>query len=224
MPNGISYTPDGQSIYPEYLADTELFQCPSSETYTEDDWHFGNNPLFPVDPCAATNDSYVYLGWGILEEHVILEGADPNATPPSSAVDSAFVAVFVDPSVPSGVLFENAFDFELTGEAFDQDLSIQTINPSSTDRPIHRLREGIERFYITDINSPADSAMAQSTLPVMWDRVATDVNRDGFNHLPGGANVLYLDGHVDYLKFPGAHPTSRAYAFVISTLYDVIYP
>ena len=23
-----------------------------------------------------------------------------------------------------------------------------------------------------------------------------------FNHLPGGANVLYMDGHVEFLKYP----------------------
>ena len=219
VPNGSSFVPDGQSIYPEYLSDTELFQCPSSSTYTKNDWHFGNNPAYPVDPCATTNDSYVYLGWGILEEHVILDGADPNASVPSTTIDPDFVSVFADNTTFGGVLYENFFDFLLTGAAYDKDLSLQSVNPAATDRPIHRLKEGIERFYITDINNPAASAMAQSTLPVMWDRTATNVKRDGFNHLPGGANVLYFDGHVDYLNFPGDHPTSRGYAFVISELY-----
>ena len=27
-----------------------------------------------------------------------------------------------------------------------------------------------------------------------------------FDHTPGGSNVLYLDGHVQFLKFPGDFP------------------
>ena len=26
-----------------------------------------------------------------------------------------------------------------------------------------------------------------------------------FNHLPGGANVLYMDGHVEFLKYQGSN-------------------
>ena len=66
---------------------------------------------------------------------------------------------------------------------------------------LFRLREGVERFMITDINNPAGSAQAQSTLPMMWDRVA--VNPAGFSHIPGGGNVLFMDGHVEFFKYPG---------------------
>ena len=41
--------------------------------------------------------------------------------------------------------------------------------------------------------------MAQSTLPIMMDQFATDVTE--FNHIPGGANVLYMDGHVEFLRY-----------------------
>jgi prepilin-type processing-associated H-X9-DG protein len=68
------------------------------------------------------------------------------------------------------------------------------------------LREGIERFVITDINNPGASASAQSDAAVMWDNsytnqgALTDLNT--FNHVPGGANVLYMDGHVEFAKYP----------------------
>jgi len=80
---------------------------------------------------------------------------------------------------------------------------------------IFRLKEGVERFLITDINNPAASAQSQSTVPVFIDswsqkgKMADGVvgNRlDVFNHLPGGANVLYLDGHVDYLRYKESYP------------------
>ncbi len=68
------------------------------------------------------------------------------------------------------------------------------------------LREGIERFMITDINNPASSASAQSNAAIMWDNsFSTEGAISGsgnFNHVPGGANILYMDGHVAFAKYP----------------------
>jgi len=89
---------------------------------------------------------------------------------------------------------------------------------SLLDPHVYRLREGIERFMITDINNPAGSAKGQSELPVMWDawgQSFNSVNPDDarnaemvFNHIPGGINVLYMDGHVEFLRYskPGPIP------------------
>ena len=83
---------------------------------------------------------------------------------------------------------------------------------------IYRLRDGIERFLITDINNPAGTAPAQSTLPVMMDgwgqsRRMQDSDEDDpgagvmtYNHLPGGCNVLYMDGHVEFIRFGTRFP------------------
>jgi len=78
-----------------------------------------------------------------------------------------------------------------------------------------RLKEGIERFFITDINNPAAGARAQSNIVTMWDCWATDnsifAGAAGsgsaiFNHIPGGSNVLYMDGHVAFVKYGEACP------------------
>ena len=66
---------------------------------------------------------------------------------------------------------------------------------------VYRLREGIERFMITDINNPAASAMAQSSLFIMMDQLAGTGAVGYFNHIPGGCNVLYMDGHVAFVKY-----------------------
>ncbi len=82
---------------------------------------------------------------------------------------------------------------------------------------IHRLREGVERFMIVDINNPGATALAQSELAVMWDFVSVKIEK--FSHIPGGSNVLYLDGHVEFKKYPGNDfPTHAAYA-----LYSRVY-
>jgi prepilin-type processing-associated H-X9-DG protein len=75
-----------------------------------------------------------------------------------------------------------------------------------------RNREGIERFFITDINNAGASASAQSSIAVMWDAWADNINffkansTASFNHVPGGSNVLYMDGHVEYVKYKSKYP------------------
>ena len=65
-----------------------------------------------------------------------------------------------------------------------------------------RIREGMERFFITDINNPAGSAKAQSDIVVMTDLTKKagfgSPSRTNFNHIPGGANILFMDGHVEF--------------------------
>ena len=225
VPNSRSLLPDVQSMYPEYINDLEIFQCPSSPDFTQNDWHLADDPALAVDPCAYTKDSYVYLGWAILDEHVEVEGANPNANPPDASIDPLFLRLFADPATWTGVFWDHVNSWWETGDStvYDKDLSFQTVDPASTEAPIYRWREGIERFLITDINNPAATAQAQSTVPIMWDRFAENINRDGFNHLPGGANVLYLDGHVDFLRYPTVHPVTRAYAAMITYFYNSLY-
>jgi len=86
---------------------------------------------------------------------------------------------------------------------------------------INRLRDGIERFFITDINNPAAGGLAQSDIITMFDAYAYLEPGTGgffnfhgnnsaviarFNHVPGGSNVLFLDGHVEFIKYKADHP------------------
>ena len=32
---------------------------------------------------------------------------------------------------------------------------------------------------------------------------------DRYNHLPGGSNVLFMDGHSEFARFPGAFPATQ---------------
>lgn len=90
----------------------------------------------------------------------------------------------------------------------EQDIQL----PAPDGRTAYRLREGIERFLITDINNPAAANQAQSEVYIFWD--ITSVIASNFNHIPGGSNVLYMDGHVEFIRFPGParSPVSRAFA------------
>ena len=83
-------------------------------------------------------------------------------------------------------------------------------------KTLYRLREGIERFLITDINNPAASAKAQSEVYVMWDLLST--RAQSFNHVPGGSNVLYMDAHVEFIRFPGEQPITANVAVLAGAL------
>lgn len=87
-----------------------------------------------------------------------------------------------------------------------------------------RMREGVERFAITDINNPAAGATAQSRILVMmdsfgdrgtWSNAIPEYNGVlQFNHVPGGCNVLYMDGHVSFVRWGSAFPVMNTPVFV----------
>lgn len=102
-------------------------------------------------------------------------------------------------------------DLDLSDFGFDG-------NGNAGGDELMRLREGVERYMITDINNPAGSAKAQSEVWVMFDQVSTYVAN--YNHVPGGSNVLYMDGHVKFLKYEtdGEGPVNQYLAIVLGTL------
>jgi prepilin-type N-terminal cleavage/methylation domain-containing protein/prepilin-type processing-associated H-X9-DG protein len=225
MPQARSFLPDVQSMYPEYITDLEILQCPSSPSYSKNAWHFDKKPSNPVDPCAYnSNDSYMYFGWAILPEHIVLPGKDANANPADASVNPNFVnAVY---GILSRWYMPSTTEDSLV---LDQDHTYQDVGSTTGERPLYRLREGVERFFITDINNAGGSNVAQSALPVMWDRIAaglrtTEMSPDGFNHVPGGSNVLYMDGHAEFVKYPSTHPITRAFAVAISQWWQMINP
>jgi prepilin-type N-terminal cleavage/methylation domain-containing protein/prepilin-type processing-associated H-X9-DG protein len=83
-----------------------------------------------------------------------------------------------------------------------------TLPSTGVNITIQPLKEGIERFLITDINNPAASAVAQSNSAIMWDNSYTiqgglaGLGSGNFNHVPCGCNALFMDGHVEFGKYP----------------------
>lgn len=91
----------------------------------------------------------------------------------------------------------------MTGAASDHDFTLSQAHAGTQaggGSVLFRLRQGVERFLITDINNPASGSRAASEIVVMWDHVST-ATKD-FAHVPGGGNVLYLDGHVAFVRYP----------------------
>jgi len=181
------------SLYPEYLADLAVLVCPSASAgadpvrlWDEGETLSGNWSSAPgftgngvVEPCEVVGYPYAYIGWAIdtpsVQRVLDADGADLL----NMALDHWGRHMLLDPT-----------------EA-DDDIVIH--NPIGGVDGFPRLREGVERFFITDINNPGATAQSQSTIALMWDMVSEDPA--AYNHAPAGANVLYLDGHTAFARY-----------------------
>lgn len=209
LQTGTDFIFDCQGKYPEYLSEWKVLLCPSDSMWNaggsgqnvpERWWYAGNvNPSLRgrIDPRRIDSTSYVYIGWVFDDDTIDLPG---GREPDDPAWD-----VVTDGNVAALLQFVTIFNTAANplGQLFDQDIS-------SGGTTIYRIREGIERFMITDINNPAGSAQAQSEIAVMFDTVSERVG--DFSHVPAGANTLYMDGHVEFLKYPSEFPASVAWA------------
>jgi len=169
--------------------------------------------------------SYAYLGWMFdLLDKPYLPPIDINTFPSLAAAVAMFP--FVAPSeglVPQQIgaaidaVFNTAIDRMGASNVGPYGIEILRIAGSDLEvipgvgngggDTIYRLKEGNERFMITDVNNPQTSAMAQSSLFAMCDLFGNYGEAIAyFNHVPGGCNVLFMDGHVDWIPYVAPAP------------------
>jgi prepilin-type N-terminal cleavage/methylation domain-containing protein/prepilin-type processing-associated H-X9-DG protein len=183
---------EGELVFPEYMSDPNILICPSAISASGDalnTYDAGNvgsdnyveTPGFTnsgvIEPCEFLGHPYTYLGWAFSND--MFQTAD-QAT--------AFYANIQDFGTR---IYEDA-------HLVKEDWEFAVAHPGGYESAL-RLREGIERFFITDINNAGASAVAQSQLVVMLDNIADAA--ESYNHVPGGANLLFADGHVTFAKF-----------------------
>ena len=162
-----------KAVYPEYIADFRILQCPSDITLPDT-----TAPGVESDPEIMIDDhSYFYLGYAIANENEM----------------SAFAAAY------SEVLSE--------GHDFDQNLQVLPGDGSGGSDTLYRLGDGVERLLSDDFTS---AALMASEIPVMIERPD--------NHLPPGGNVLYLDGHVRFVRYPGEWPMTEQTIGILESL------
>jgi len=234
-------------IYPEYLNDPMIAFCPSDSDYSQsvtrakypdrDDWCINYYAGDTVSCASAMDSSYMYLGlvfdrlgdeWPMVDIGPMASvlaalgaGSGEGSGDAPAQLVYGLMALATQNLVSAIQSKDNAgiqriIDSDITGDI------LQGYGNAGT-KTVYRLREGIERFLITDINNPATSARSQSTLPIMFDKISTNVS--DFNHIPGGSNVLYLDGHVEFLRYqsdggtpPVTTPVANAIGVLVSAL------
>lgn len=233
--------PQLAALFPEYWTDIHIARCPSTADtdYSEQIWNdlagdydFATTNCDPdtysgyyppkltfisyhyrahvLDKCDDDDPQFDFTQWGLAPyEGVTGPGQMGNF------LDSMFGADHGLPTLEGSALVAYVdSDMEV------MEYSVGYYNTTGTNdvlgngggSTIYRTREGIERFMITDINNPGASAKAQTEIAIMSDEIADELA--SYNHVPGGANVLYMDGHVDFLKYPSIYPVSKGFAAI----------
>ncbi len=241
--------PNPFTVYPEYLTDPMILFCPSDSNLqrhidwakddTTGDWCITQAHGDGMQCANAVDASYGYIGLLLdkaentspqmrLGDTMIFSvwSLSPELTPDQSTMVSAQIARAVEKVLVGVVpcLMMNPAAVPACGGGIlptadkDVDLSAYPGLGNANGNTVYRLREGIERFLITDINNPGASAQAQSEIFVMFDNL--DVKARAFNHIPGGCNILYMDGHVDYQRYEryGTAPVNESLGVIISML------
>ncbi len=225
--------PDGTLLFPEYWTDQWIALCPSDPDRAEFTRYFGKDEDF--HPCEFWDISYQYLGWTIKAEFFLGENVRFDQVITES--DPVQIMQYFNEDFISAV----AFDYKLgcsMGDCYPPSTRWPQNDPRWGDlhendielgeHTMWRLREGIERFFITDINNAAQSTEAQSTVVVMWDHVLwpTDpvASQPSFNHIPGGGNVLYMDGHVDYVRYQEKFPNCSTWVALLTAMQSLMNP
>jgi len=216
----IALGPRAPAVYPEYLTDPAILVCPSDAETTVDDLKDGdgNWRIVTAGECKDANgylmdESYAYFGYVCDRAENRPEFVDAlDAAAPAISLVVGYLPHGGDidmgmlvPVQVAKVAEKALIDLFVNGdrEAPDKDVEVGVPHGNGGGATVYRLREGIERFMITDINNPAASARAQSEIQIMFDMIGTGVATKYFNHIPGGSNCLYMDGHVEFIRYPG---------------------
>ncbi|HPP59355.1 MAG TPA: DUF1559 domain-containing protein [Candidatus Hydrogenedens sp.] len=245
----IAAGPQVNSIYPEYLTDPYIIICPSDAGASEHRKRIEDHNGNLVEISKDIDASYAYFGWVFDNFKAIASLTYFNLT---ALLLTAGGANF-DPLVPTPIQFLASLDALATDFGDEVGKYIDKTDPTALMRVmdhdsvlkdpwlgygngggniVYRLREGIERFLITDVNNPASSSAAQSNVWIMLDTFATPAAKEAvFNHIPGGCNVLYMDGHVEFIRYtpdpdlydqnvPGTEPVVGVVANLITAFLD----
>jgi prepilin-type processing-associated H-X9-DG protein len=228
-PNKILTSPNGAEIYPEYLSDMHIYFCPSQPDQKAEDylncpgafWCSGTeaggvyslpaNGGHYLNPTWFDDRTYIYNAWLADSDDVWATTYTVGqvwrnnlmGTNGSNLVSYSGSDINLSGLTGGIPALQGLFDTYIAPAFTAVNVTPPVMIGNSNGTTIQRLKEGVERFLITDINNPAGSAKAQSTVGVMWDRIGVSgTSLRGFAHIPGGCNVLYMDGHVQFLKYP----------------------
>jgi len=216
---------NGRAMFPEYLKDASPLVCPSDsggvEAFESGCWNLNGDPTQPFVPESFSGLSYVYFPWVTTSD----EEFEAMAMYVSTKLEPALA--LTPPNLEAV-----GRDMILLGTGWEG-------KGNAGGDSLYRLREGIGRFLITDIEGmpgPGRGARPERKIPVMMDWICAYTTRvytttdlpelpelpkfppNELDRIPGGANVLFLDGHVEFLKYLGGYPVTPQVSFYLSDI------
>lgn len=186
-----------ESIYPEYISDPDFLMCPSNSMTSSSDYETHDRTTYFDLYCqqsdrgagfAATSYSYTgYACYGGLEDEDDI----------MSAHEARQLREVLTPLLEAKQRGDGAQLRELADKDVTTTPEIAALG--AKESKIYRLRDGVERFLITDANNAAARSKAQSEIWVMHD--VLHESPDGYSHSrPAGVNVVCLDGHAEFMR------------------------
>lgn len=205
---------DSAAIYPKYLPETACFVSPFHADYAR-------LRARDVEPASRIDDgSYWYLNYIFANERSALAWIDEykRLLPEGRAPDDVNVLWpeyqddFEARDKEAREHYEEALEaaraeWIAAGQPGEFQGDRATILSGATPLPHEQhlykaLRMGVERFLITEIMNPFSSEMIQSHSPIIIER--PELHGDG-------GHVLFMDGHVEFVPYPGPFPMTEKF-------------
>ncbi len=182
--------------YPPLSSEAGRFCFPAHEVY----------PDYLTDPVVMLCPSDV-------------EAPERNALSPEALIDdhSYFYLGYALTSEEEGLAFLEAYEAQISeGGDFSGALPAAPGTGTGGGDAFLRLGPNLQ----AELEAHNGSSVSPAEIPVMFDSTHSKrtVSAEFFNHIPGGMNVLYLDGHTEFLRFPGDFPASREFLDALAAL------
>ncbi len=232
-----AFGPLVDAVYPDYLTDPAILFCPSDPQDGIEQHVAPDGTLTLINKVEgngqegveAVDASYTYLSW-------VLDQCGPDADTTDLGLLRTLAEALGNPidekfnegptqfiELLIGVMeavrpYADAADAGAFKAQADKNVTVATPHGNAGGDTVYRLSEGIERLLIKDIANAGADSISQSDIFIMWDNVAT--SPEFFNHVPGGCNVLYMDGHVEFIKYPGPAPVTGELAAIMQ-VFDI---
>ncbi len=223
----VNFEMDLNLLYPQYLSDFSIVACPSDVEAPPPAMDLKSLPAdVRCRVLAGLNQSYAYLGWVFDRmEDVPDQCLTVEKLPPTLAVISNGPLHTPTTAVPERerrVCGQMALTLEQAicrSDAADVDVPLDPPSGNRGGTTVYRLRKGVERMLSTDSNTPPGQlAKLAAGIPVMLDSFTDSPTFSMFMHMPGGSNVLFLDGHVEFRRYPDQSPVNRPVGNLLNIL------
>jgi prepilin-type processing-associated H-X9-DG protein len=174
----------GAIIYPEYLTDATILACPEAADYAP-------RPVFRL----VSADAHAGFHDGEVHPDCITD------------ISYCYLGWLITNDEEAKAFFE-AYD-KMSPADYGKDIVVPDGRGNGGGNIIYclksdeKLMEKIAQTYSTGDFSP---------IPVMWDKPKLYVSK--FSHITPklGGHVLYLDGHVEFVEYPGKFPMTETMA------------